>query len=240
MPTNLTISSDFEKAVFNSIRQVFDGAVHTGCRFHFNSAVWKQIQEHGLQPLFHQNSNFQEFVYSLYALAYVPVDHVVRVYEAVILVQWAETLKVDEEWRDCAEDIEEFMHYFATTWVERRGGRAGRFHINSWNMVEVVTSGNGVTTNNMLESFNRTLNSMAGQKPNVWKIHQLFIEQESSTRRTFLLNSTGQDLCENSSRKQQALNHIQRMNFIISNFHGTPSNLYLTAVAHELSNNRAK
>ena len=56
-----TIISDFERAVFEAVYHVYPSTGQSGCWFHFNSAVWKNIGEKGLQSLFfYQNPSYQE------------------------------------------------------------------------------------------------------------------------------------------------------------------------------------
>ena len=70
-----------------------------------------------------------------------------------------------------------------------------------WNHFDTLLA-DGVQTNNLLESFNRTFNKLAGTSPNVWKIHELFRSTEADTRRLFMhLDKTNQP----KARKQKYL-----------------------------------
>ena len=175
-----TIISDFERAVFQAVYRVFPGIEQRGCRFHFNSAIWKNIGDKGLQSLFYQNPSFQEVFYMLCGLAYVPVDKVQTFYKDYIEKQIEQTLEKDEEWADFEEEIQAFVVYFRKTWIERRGGNSALFAPNLWNQYETILQG-GPQTNNMLESYNRTLNSLVGAKTNVWDFLKLVISQEANT-----------------------------------------------------------
>jgi hypothetical protein len=42
------IKVDFEAAVISAINKVFPDSVITGCNFHFNQCLWRQIQNIGL------------------------------------------------------------------------------------------------------------------------------------------------------------------------------------------------
>ena len=42
----------------------------------------------------------------------------------------------------------------------------------------------GIQTNNYLESYNRTLNSLARKDSNVWIVQDLLIKQDADARRT--------------------------------------------------------
>ena len=73
-------------------------------------------------------------------------------------------------------------------------------------------------TNSLLESFNRTWNSLAGSKPNVWGILEMFGSQEAETRRKFLANSVGQDMQTNTGKKQRSMNSRDRLMFLVQAF----------------------
>ena len=89
-------------------------------------------------------------------------------------------MEKDEEWADFEEEIQAFVVYFRKTWIERRGGNSALFAPNLWNQYETILQG-GPQTNNMLESYNRTLNSLVGAKTNVWDFLKLVISQEANT-----------------------------------------------------------
>ena len=91
------------------------------------------------------------------------------------------------------------------------------FEPKTWNHYESVLSGD-LETNNMLESHNRTWNSIVGHKSNVWSIQELFKKQEAEARRSFLSNVTGHDMHANSGRKQRSLDSRQRIKFVFEAF----------------------
>jgi len=122
-----TIITDFELAVFKACDIVFPDVQHKGCRFHHNAAVWKNLGAHKLQSLFYQNPRFQELIYSLYSLCYVPSDRVNEYYHEVITKLVDDGKEKDEEWEDYQEEINAFACYYRTTWIKKRGGRGALF-----------------------------------------------------------------------------------------------------------------
>ena len=68
----------------------------------------------------------------------------------------------------------------------------------------------------MIESYNRTINSLVGAKTNVWDFLKLVKSQEAKTQRVFLSNSVGQYIHGNTGRKQSALDNIQRIKFRVA------------------------
>ena len=195
-----TILSDFEKALIGSVRKLFENVKHQGCRFHKYLALWKKLGEKGLQGLFHQSASFKEVVYMFFALCYVPEEDVVPLFNSIVLPK-IQTLAVeDEDWVDYSDKLEDFGFYYETTWIKRRNGKAPTFDISLWNQFNSLCT-DGHQTNNHLESYNQTFNKLAGQNPNVWKVHELFRSQEADTRRRFLNNAVGLDKSTNTGRK---------------------------------------
>ena len=109
-----TIITDFEQAVFKACDTVFPDAEHKGCRFHQNAAFWKNLSEHRLQSLFHQNPWFQVLVYSLYSHCYVPSDQVDKYYHEVITKIVDDGVEHDEEWENYEQELEAFGSYYRT------------------------------------------------------------------------------------------------------------------------------
>ena len=79
-----TIMTDFELAVLKAFDIFFPDVQHKGCRFYYNAAAWKNLGDHKLLSLFHQSPHFQELIYSLYSLCYLPLDWVNEYYHEVI------------------------------------------------------------------------------------------------------------------------------------------------------------
>lgn len=109
------IVTDYEKAVINGVKKIFPSVQHNGCQFHFRSALLKKLGEKGLQSLFYQNVNFQETMYKLYALAYVPPQHVVRFYYDLLLDYIECKIDEDEDWREMSQELDKHGLYYTNT-----------------------------------------------------------------------------------------------------------------------------
>ena len=90
----------------------------------------------------------------------------------------------------------------------------------------------GIQTNNYLESYNITLNSLAGKDSNVWIVQDLFVKQDADARRTFVSNSTGQDNSNNTGRRHKSLDNRARIKFILSGYDTMPKNDLITMLAN--------
>ena len=137
-----------------------------------------------------------------------------------------------QNWADYSDDLDDFGIYFSNTWINRRNGRPPLFKPALWNHYRSVKEGE-LQTNNMLESHNRTWNSLVGQSPNVWHIQDLFIKQDAEARRVFLSNSVGQDLHINTGRKQRSLDAAGRIKFVVDAYDSMSRKDYISTLAHD-------
>ena len=64
------IITDFEKAVINSTRAVFN-LKNKACFFHLSQNIWKKVQNEKMVSEYITNSEFQKLVKSLVALAFL-------------------------------------------------------------------------------------------------------------------------------------------------------------------------
>jgi len=162
------------------------------------------------------------------------VDQVKSYYDEVIIPQVQEGVDHDEAWEDYEEEIDRFgYYYYSTTWIEKQGGRRALFQPCLWNQYNTVLE-DGMETNNMLESFNRTWNLLSGYSLNVWHIQDQFVKQDADARRAFLSNSVGQDMADNTGRKQRAKDAKQRVKLVVEAFATMPKTDYLKMLAHDL------
>ena len=76
-----TILCDFEKAFHNAVSEVFSGACIVGCLFHLGQSVWRKIGSLNLTSLYLHNESMRLFCKMLVALAFIPIDDVVEVFE---------------------------------------------------------------------------------------------------------------------------------------------------------------
>ena len=132
------------------------------------------------------------------------------------------------------------------TWIgkvslARTGRRASRrppiFANDMWNVYLGILEEDPVVTNNGLESWNRTWNQEMGTKPNMWKIIQGFLNQESETKRILVSNAAGRDMNTNMGRKSLVKSHCERIAIIVLQYNTLPREEYLNLIAHELSLN---
>lgn len=150
------IKVDFEAAVISAINKVFPGSVITGCNFHFNQCLWRQIQNIGLAVEYKEDEQVRIICRMCAALAYLPID------------------KVEEGWLMIMDSVPQnekltlFLDYFVKQWMENQN-----VPIEMWNIHQ-----HRHRTNNAVESWNSKLNSIIGkQHPNVFLLVQKLKEE---------------------------------------------------------------
>ena len=67
-----SIVSDFEAAVLNAVRRVLPQVDMRGCAFHWGQAVWRKVQDLGLQRAYHNDEEFHFYCRQVLALPCLP------------------------------------------------------------------------------------------------------------------------------------------------------------------------
>lgn len=77
---------DFESAIWRAIAVTFPGVLCRGCIFHWKQAVWRKVQEVGLQRAYTKKNEFYVVLNKLMSLPYLPKEvipdqfHLLRVH----------------------------------------------------------------------------------------------------------------------------------------------------------------
>ena len=61
--------SDFEKALMQSLKLNFPSAKVKGCFYHFAQAIWRKIQNIGLQSSYNNDASYKKFSRNVISLA---------------------------------------------------------------------------------------------------------------------------------------------------------------------------
>ena len=170
------IVMDFEKSMMNAIHDIFDSTNVHGCLFHWKQCLQRQLGFKGVKTLYNQNDNFQTLVNLLYVLAYVPEGDIPFAWEKVILSEY-------NEWKEeYPENVSDYLSYVEKTYVGSKISRNRRappsFPYSMWSQWSSMMDATP-TTNNAVESFNRSYNLSSNRKPNLWQTIDSFKRENS-------------------------------------------------------------
>ena len=139
----------------------------------------------------------------LAALAFIPLEDVVSVYEEL-----ADTFGGDEV---------PVLTYFESTWIGNVIGRRGRrspphFPFKMWNVVGRHQQGS-TRTNNVIEAFNHNFNSLLScHHPSLWTLIQSLRREQALTENTHAhinRGDTKQPSTKQASRNARITNIVQ-------------------------------
>lgn len=142
-----TFTTDFEIALFNAFNMVFnkDHKIrHIGCYFHYIQNIRKYLQKHG----FTIKKNIKKYDTIMNICKKLPFIN--KKFNDI-------SIFLNEENELTNEELNDFILYFNTTWIEY-------FKNNSLKLNKISVK---FRTNNCLERFNRTLKEYAGKKGNL-------------------------------------------------------------------------
>ena len=91
------------------------------------------------------------------------------------------------------------------------------------------------TTNNALESWNRTWNGIIGPNPNCWKVIDGFIGEEGQARRALVATAAGLDLHSNTGRKSFGRTKYEKIKSIMSNYGNMSETMFLQSLAAQIA-----
>lgn len=132
-----TVITDFEQAAMNAFRTVFNPQLH-GCHYHFGQCIWRKVQEFGYAGRYNNEPEYAMHIRMLVALAYVPNDDKVRVYEELVDL-------------DTFPVVDQLLNYFEDTFIGRRR-RGAMFSSDIWDCYQSVRD-NTPRTNNAVEGW---------------------------------------------------------------------------------------
>ncbi|XP_068208558.1 uncharacterized protein [Palaemon carinicauda] len=217
----VSISCDYEKAFHNAFLSVFNNAEVLGCFFHLSQAVWRKIQDLGLNDLYCGSEEVRKYTKMLVALAFVPPNEIVNVFELLQDV--------------VPDELHDLVLYFEDTWIGRpcrRGRRRNAmFPPSVWSVYERVLS-ELPRTNNSLEGWHRAIQMSVGHMhPTIYKcVNILKLEQNHTANKVIRIDS-GQDIGKNTKyvRVNKAISRI------VSEYSSTEPIEYLRSISYNIS-----
>jgi hypothetical protein len=215
---------DFELAAIRAFQNTFPTASVTGCMFHFGQCVWRKLQSEGFSERYRDEPNFALVVKRLLALAFIPADDVIEVFE---------TLTADPAY----QEIEVICDYMEDNFIGRqRRGRRGqpRFAIRLWNQYLRVID-NLPRSNNALEGWHNAFNNVIGfAHPSVTKLARKLQQEQHSTqlhRRQLELGTT------TGKKKKEYVRINEALHTMVVHYNNRDPVTYLGDIARVLNIN---
>ena len=118
-----TVIVDYERAAFNAVNSVFGQHEVGGCFFHFKAAMWRRLQELGLERRYCEDEGFRGRFCTLGGLAFVPPQYVVAAFEQMR--------------PEFPHEEQAFLAYFEATWIVERRVRIRKnpmFPLDMWSV----------------------------------------------------------------------------------------------------------
>ena len=144
---------DFEEAMWRAAAVVLPGVELKGCAFHFTQALWRHIQENGLQRAYTTDDGTYKFLRRVMALSYLPAQNIPGVFR-----------RLERECTNAAITL--FLGYVRRTWINSYVWSPA-----TWSVYKL-----SIRTNNDLEGWHNRLNRLGRPNMNFYMLVTLLYD----------------------------------------------------------------
>ncbi|KAL8568606.1 hypothetical protein ACOMHN_006270 [Nucella lapillus] len=205
------IMSDFESGLIPAVRHNFPNTRHKGCYFHYSQAIWRRVQQLGLQAVYQEDDRVKTFIRKLMAIAFLPV----------IAVRPAVTTLGDEPYLVDVPQLQLLLLYYTDTWLN------GSFPQSMWNVSDA-----SIRTNNSVESWHSKLNSLIGRThPNIHTLVSVLRKEQWQTEQIIARARLGFEPPLQKKKYRQLENRLNRVR-LQYRAGEMNSNDYITILSH--------
>ncbi|CAF0945502.1 unnamed protein product [Brachionus calyciflorus] len=218
----LSISSDFELAIINSIEEVFPNCKPQGCYFHLCQSLWRQVQTIGLVEAYNSYASFRRSFKLVQALPFLPVEEVINGLKII---------------KTCSnQKFKPILSYFERNYIGKINDKSKgirdkpRFSIGLWSVYERVLH-DLPRTNNAVESWHSKISSENKKHLSVFKIIEMFRLEEKNTNIRYIQLSSG----EVPKRKNKSIQKDEAIKNTLKNFDPKLIKEYLCNIGQNLN-----
>ena len=76
--------TDFERGVISALETDYSNNQHFGCYFHFTKAIFRKIQEYGLDTHYRESPLLKFFFRKIMSLPFLPADRIMEMIEQFV------------------------------------------------------------------------------------------------------------------------------------------------------------
>ncbi|CAF1224083.1 unnamed protein product [Didymodactylos carnosus] len=157
---------DFETGLVPAFQDEFPLPGITGCNFHFNQALYRNLQNLGLQQEYVDNEAVRKYFRMISGIPFPPTHLVQLTYDEV----------VDSTPLRRGHKMQPFYRYFSNMWLN------GQYAVEVWNVY-----GQDRRANNDVESWYSKLSRLLQAQPTVWRLietlHAQYVLVQHDTER---------------------------------------------------------
>lgn len=104
------VVSDFERAIWRGIQDVFPNVKIFGCAFHWTQAIFRNMKQIGLGMLYNRSSEFKNFMRQIMSMHLLPAKKIPKIFKKL-------KKKATNIWNG-DNNVAKFMKYIEKTWIE--------------------------------------------------------------------------------------------------------------------------
>ncbi|XP_060573275.1 uncharacterized protein LOC132731165 [Ruditapes philippinarum] len=133
-----TFVVDFEAGMWQGLRDVFEDPHIKGCAFHFGQALFRKVQELGLQTAYSEQNDVYQLLRKTFSLPLLPADDIRPAFQYL-------------KSKSSTPETDAYINYIENTWINNV-----IWPVESW-----CQFGRSVRTNNDCEGWHNKLNRRA-------------------------------------------------------------------------------